>query len=230
MNRIAFNPDKVPAMKHLLILILTLACSSTIFAQEGRSRRIPHPAPGKSDVRTPPIPGRAVPSIRADIPRPFAPQPPAKTPIKRNITIQVGGNFQGFVPMDLALTGTGPTFRTDLITRSSESDIPPTVITFEAHIDDQGKSYQVEYSLGARIAVKTGAVQRQGGSTSYNIEYRDIVLTGTVALTPGEPVVLSKLNGKELTLVAAPAKTDRKKRKDPARHKDSTRKPTPPRR
>jgi hypothetical protein len=102
--------------------------------------------------------------------------------------------------MDLVFTGTGPRFQTDIVTEAGEDDLAPINITFQAVVSPKSGGYQAEYSLGARIAVKSNLSRSSTGQTSTNIEYRDVNLIGTVYLKPGKAVVLSKINDKELTM------------------------------
>lgn len=82
--------------------------------------------------------------------------------------------------------------------------MPPNVLSFQATVRKENDAkFHVDYSLGARIGLKTSVVKRPDGTESFNIEYRDVVLRGTVMLKKGAPVTISKLNGKELKISVA---------------------------
>lgn len=106
--------------------------------------------------------------------------------------------------MDLELTGVGPRFQTEIIIDSPEEakELPHTIITFTAHLKQEGERHRIEYSVGARIPLKTTG----NGKGAYNIEFRDIILSGNVVVKADETLVLSKVNGHELTLKLSKAK------------------------
>lgn len=52
--------------------------------------------------------------------------------IAENITLQLKGDFQRFVLLDIELTGTGPRFSTDLMIPTDEKAMPPSIISFES--------------------------------------------------------------------------------------------------
>ncbi len=130
--------------------------------------------------------------------------------LDENITLQLKGDFQGFVPLDIALTGNGREFKTDVTTKPTKDESPPVIITFRAIVSlNPDKGYQVSYDLGARIAVTTSTfASRPGTPVSTNVEYRDLLLSGNAKLTEGQPLVISKLNGEALTLAISKARPE----------------------
>lgn len=134
---------------------------------------------------------------------------PAKaTPINlnENITLHLEGNFQGFIPLDIELTGNGNRFQTELVTPSSEKETgQPTIISFHSTVTlNPDNSYQVQFNLGARIAFvsnqSTSFTGNVATNVATNVEYRDIELNGSAKLTQGKPLTISKLNGHDLKL------------------------------
>ena len=179
-------------MKRLLIILLTVTCPQWVVAQSAPRSRVPS-SPGQ--VRQAPVP-RSKPA-----PRSAAAE---SERLRENITLQISGDFQGLLPLELELTGVGPLFSTDLAIESADPKMPPNVITFQATVRKENDArFHVDYSLGARISLKTSAVKRPDGTESFNIEYRDVVLRGTVLLKKGAQVTISKLNGKELKISVA---------------------------
>jgi len=176
-------------MKPFLILFASILLPATSLAQNSTSR---------SRVSRSPVPLKTVPSRTVSKP---AQVTAATNPITENITLQLKDDFQSFVVLDMELTGVGPRFTTDLIIPASEKKEPPVVITFESIVVlTAPDKYQVDYNIGARIPIVSNTMTRPDGSTSRNIEYRDISLSGSAKLTQGKAVTLSKLNGKALTL------------------------------
>ncbi|MEP4078122.1 hypothetical protein [Haloferula sp.] len=174
-------------MKLLASLLFTAILTASVAAQENKQPRVRrHPVPNANQSASPePNPSKA---------------------LTENITISLGGNFQNLVPMNLKLTGTGPTFQTDIVTKAGEADTPPTIITFQATVLSNSGGYSVKYSLGARIATKTSGSHGPSGQSSFNFQFQDVHLSGSVQLKPNKSVTLSKLNDKELTMTVGPAK------------------------
>lgn len=183
-------------MKRIPIILLAIICPQWMVAQ----------APVR---RVPTIPGMAR-QAPAPAKQPRPRYKPASVPatvaagtegVGENVTLRVSGNFQGVMPLDFELTGAGPVFATDLIAKNEDPKMPANVVSFEATVGKaKDAGFQVDYSLGARIAIKTSGFKRPDGSESYNLEFRDVVLRGTVLLRNGVPMTIIKLNGKELKI------------------------------
>ena len=104
--------------------------------------------------------------------------------------------------MDLELTGSGPLFSIDYpAPRNENNDLPPAVVSISSVVNESAGIFEVEYNVGARVAVRTSIIQRGPGQPgSHKIEFRDLALRGTVQMKPGEPITLARQNGKKLSL------------------------------
>lgn len=170
----------------LLILGLTTALSS---AQRSPSR-------GRGNV--PPLSGKA------------ATQPghvSTTSGLEENMTLRLAGNFHGFFPLDLELTGTGPVFKIDLIHQPENEGDQPIIVTIRATVTlTPADTFRVEYDLAARIAITTSTMTQPGGKVMRNVEYRDVSLSGAANLSEGKPLDITKLNGQALTLTLSEVK------------------------
>ena len=126
-------------------------------------------------------------------PQPGQPgQPPhqeAAAEFPHNVKLTLEGSLFGTIPTDFSVTTGGPTVSTDL---PLAGDGPAAVIgTFQAMLTP-GDPWQVQISLGARVAVPTG--------NGNNVEYRDFRLSTAVRIAPGKKVVLWQKGEQKLTL------------------------------
>jgi hypothetical protein len=192
-------------MKTFLYYALVVLLPAVTFAQkpDSRVRRTPVPpgaARGSGGIAPSPVqnnrPGRANPAtVRATT-------IPAAEALTKNVTLTWKGTFQGMTEVDFEMTGVGPKFVSDFAAKKADPDdsLPPAIFTINATLTKAADGYRVTYSVGARIAIPTSTFSRPGGGTSTNIEFRDLVISGTAIVKPGKSLVLSKLNDKELTL------------------------------
>lgn len=183
-------------------LVILLAGATSAQTPEPQVRRVP-PVPGAAPRVSPNSTphnrqGRAKPAMLESAPNPGEALP-------RNVTLKWKGTFQGTTDVDFEMTGIGPKFSSDFSTkkRDPEDPLPPTIFAINATVTEVEGGYRVDYRIGARIAVPTSTFSRPGGGTSTNIEYRDLMISGTAIVEPGKPLALSKLNEKELTLEIA---------------------------
>lgn len=178
---------------------------------------IPAAAPAQNRPTPPPSPGTkaTVPSQKTtyNVPQRKTSTRSTANPrveITENIVLQLKGDFQTIAALDLELTGVGPRFNTNLVLPSTEEKTPPVIISFDSIVTlAESGSYQVDYTLSARIAITTAhsSAPHPGAPTTRNVEYRDVSLSGSVKLVQGKPVTLSKVDGKALTLgISKPTK------------------------
>ena len=98
-------------MKKILPVLLFTLLPAFSSAQDSRRTR-PTEGPSRPRVMVP---------ARAKL-------APVKTnALDENITLYLKGNFQGFVPLDLTLTGNGSSFSSDLITKAAKEGDPPVI-------------------------------------------------------------------------------------------------------
>lgn len=114
--------------------------------------------------------------------------------LSENITIQLQGSVVGGPELDLSMTGIGPVFRGDLVAGDD-----PTIVTHTYTVVKSGEDYKVEYSIGLRLKVENKEDER------VNIEYRDVVVTGTALVKEGKRLVISKNGDRELALTLGKA-------------------------
>jgi hypothetical protein len=183
-------------MKTFLYYALVVLLPAVTFAQkpDSRVRRTPVPpgaARGSGGIAPSPVQNNR--SGRNN---------PAAEALTKNVTLTWKGTFQGMTEVDFEMTGVGPKFVSDFAAKKADPDdsLPPTIFTINATLTKAADGYRVAYSVGARIAIPTSTFSRPGGGTSTNIEFRDLVISGTAIVKPGKSLVLSKLNDKELTL------------------------------
>jgi hypothetical protein len=159
-------------------------------------------APLHAQVYTPPPPGSA-PGRRVQ------PEADPAAALSRNITIRLQGEVAKQIVVDLAVTGTGPTWTVDQLV--GEDD---TTLTCEYQVQEKGGIFRVTYSVGVRVAFPSSrpAGRSPAGAPGQpqppvSITYRDIVIRGTVACRPGEPVEILKNGSRQvqLTLETPPA-------------------------
>ncbi len=130
---------------------------------------------------------------------------PADKQLTENITLKLKGAMQGMddLNLDIEMSGVGPEFMSDFAGNKPNPDdsLPAPIFTIQASVLKVASGYKVNYAVGARVAVTTTASSNSSqGVVSANIQFRDLMVTGTVIVTPGKPLVISKINGKELTL------------------------------
>lgn len=132
--------------------------------------------------------------LRQVVPPPPSGQPgqphhqEAAAEFPHNVKLTLEGSLFGTIPTDFSVTTGGPSVSTDL---PLEGDGPAAVIgTFQA-ILTPGEPWQVQVSLGARVAIPAG---------NGSVEYRDFRLNTTVRITPGKKVVLWQKGEQKLTL------------------------------
>lgn len=180
-----FDPQLQLMKNKLIVLVLAL---TTAISSAQNSTRDPRPR------------------VIFSQPTPSRPAPPAAQALEENITLHLQGNFQGFVPLNLELTGNGSVFTIDLIVKPEKEGEQPTIVTFQTTIAlNPDGSYSAAYHLGARVALVTGTAARPDAPFSRNVEYRDLSLKGTAKITEGKPLTISKLNGESLTLTISKA-------------------------
>ena len=103
--------------------------------------------------------------------------------------------------LDVELTGLGPLFSAEIVMPGEEKGTPPTIISLSATVSSvTPEKYQVDYSIGARIAVATSHMSKPGGPSTTNFEFRDVLLRGAALVTKGKSLTVSKISGKELKL------------------------------
>jgi hypothetical protein len=119
--------------------------------------------------------------------------------LTENLTLQFKGEFQGLVELDVELTGLGPLFSAEIVVPSEEKETPATVISISSTITSLAPGdYKVDYSIGARVPVKTNVHQRPDGPSTVNFQFSDILLRGVAKVKEGKALIVSKINGKEL--------------------------------
>lgn len=183
-------------MKILLIYAITFLIPVGAIAQ---SPPPPRTAPAPKLAPTPTrVPARA--TTRRVPQRPAPVQPAIATPA-RNITLTWQGSLAGSFDIDLEMTGCGPQFTANLtVPDPSGPDVPPTILTVSSVVTKAGDTYRVNYSVGARIAIKTPTRGKVPNTVGYNFEFRDVMMSGDVILSLGKPVTISKSQGKSLVL------------------------------
>ena len=173
------------------ILLLSLALPALTLAQAAtpapRPARPSQPPGGASSGRT------------------LAP-PAAPSELDRNITIAVYGQFAGGSPIDFSLTGCGREFVTNFVMGSSEiaGNAVPNIGSVQFLVTQRGEDYLIEYSIGARLAIATSTTKKGSGdkvgTSTTQIGFEDVMLTGTVRCQLGKDVQIFKAGAQELTL------------------------------
>jgi hypothetical protein len=140
-----------------------------------------------------------LPLVAQDAPRvagrpPVVPSPTTQASeegrtLKENITIRLHGTTTNGTDIDLSLSGIGPSFTADQVVNDD------TMLTCEYVVSETETGYRVSYSVGARIKVPT-----QANPNTTNIEYRDIIIRGTVLCSKKKAHVLVQNGTKSLKL------------------------------
>jgi len=133
--------------------------------------------------------------------------------LKKNITISLTGKDKDGSPIDVAMTGSGPTFRGDIVlgeVDSGDGNKIPVTGAIQYVVRPNGGGYSVDFSIGFAQPVVTSTTTRQpaaGGAgarpapvRTSSIGFKESILDGTVKCTPGEGVEIFR-SGKESSLV-----------------------------
>ncbi len=118
--------------------------------------------------------------------------------LTENISIHLQGTASEGTDLDLSLTGIGPIFQADVVTGDTH-----TILSHSYSVKPNGSGYTVEYNIGLRIRME---VARSKQTSSY--ESREVSLNGTVLLSEGAKVVISKNGVQELSLSVSKAKPE----------------------
>jgi hypothetical protein len=105
------------------------------------------------------------------------------------MTLQLQGSVVGGPELDLAMTGIGPLFRGDVVAGDD-----PAIVTHTYTVVTAGDGYKVDYSIGLRLQVEKKSDGR------VNVEFHDVVVTGTAMVEEEKTLVISKNGDRELSL------------------------------
>jgi hypothetical protein len=109
--------------------------------------------------------------------------------LAENMTLQLQGSVVGGPELDLAMTGIGPLFRGDVVAGDD-----PAIVTHTYTVVTAGDGYKVDYSIGLRLQVEKKSDGR------VNVEFHDVVVTGTAMVEEEKTLVISKNGDRELSL------------------------------
>jgi len=98
--------------------------------------------------------------------------------------------------IDMTLVGVGPVFSADQLVGDDMAVVNCSYTVLKA--EDGG--FHVGYRISCRIRMKTSKVK-----DSYNYEYRDVTLNGSVICQPAKPVTLLRNGEKSLKLTISKA-------------------------
>ena len=106
--------------------------------------------------------------------------------LSRNYTVTVKGSMGTSDPFDVILRGSSKRFSTDLV---------DPIRTIEIILREGDEGITVTYSIGARIAIKTG---------ENSSEFRDTRVTGSFLATVGDPFSVLEVGDSSLTIQIDP--------------------------
>lgn len=191
-------------MKLLCCLLLTV-----LFIPEAPAQKTASPSSPNERQRRVILPSKTGqpsgaskrPPVVAQSKRPQAPPVAAKAPAKRNITLHWNGSFGNILDLDLELTGSGSVSEINCAGAIDEkSDIPAPIIKISSIVNESDGAYELEYSLGARVALKT-TTKSPDHPPVHSFEFRDMKLSGSIVLKPGQAVTIANNHGKKLTVM-----------------------------
>jgi hypothetical protein len=124
--------------------------------------------------------------------------------LSRNITVGLTGQLGDGSKVDLALTGCGQLFQTDVILGTTEisGNQIPTIGSLQFEVEQNDGAYYVTYSIGARLAIPTSSSSREGG-VSTSIGFQEIMVSGKARCEAGKAVTIFKAGDQGLVLTVS---------------------------
>ena len=125
------------------------------------------------------------------------------TELEKNITISLKGRLANDLPVDLALTGCGETFRSQVALAYLEipegSKVPVTG-SIDYAVEKRHGLYILQYAIGMREPIATSTTTVPGKAKNTSISFGERLITGSVKCELGKGVDVFRSGGSVLTL------------------------------
>lgn len=132
--------------------------------------------------------------------------PGHSTELEKNITILLKGKLANETPVDLALTGCGVTFRSQVTLgylELPEGNKIPITGSIDYGVKKSDALYVLQYAIGLREPIPNATTVAPGGAKNTSIGYEDRLITGTVKCEPGTGIDVFRSGDSILTLTVA---------------------------